>query len=109
MRALGKLVLLITLALAAYGGILAQQAPPSQQSAAAPARSASAQSAQAKAAQTKQAAASGARLFQIHCRRCHQPPQSLSPKAAKTVLMHMRVRALLPEEDYQRILQFLAP
>jgi cytochrome c5 len=62
-----------------------------------------------EARQQREASLPGDQLFQIHCRRCHQPPMTLSPKAARTVLLHMRVRALLPEDEQRRILQFLAP
>jgi len=51
----------------------------------------------------------GGELFEIHCRRCHQYPISIPPKAAATVVSHMRVRALLPADQAQQILKFLAP
>jgi cytochrome c5 len=51
----------------------------------------------------------GEHAFQTHCGRCHNPPQQLSPKAAGSVLRHMRVRATLSEEDEQAILHYIAP
>lgn len=51
----------------------------------------------------------GERKFAIHCGRCHNPPQDLSPKAAPAVLRHMRVRAMLTEEDEKAILNYIAP
>lgn len=51
----------------------------------------------------------GERKFQENCGRCHNPPDSLSPREVKAVLQHMRVRAMLSEEDEQLILKFLAP
>ena len=51
----------------------------------------------------------GERLFQANCGRCHRPPDQLSPKAAGSVLRHMRVRAMLSKEDEQQILKYLAP
>jgi cytochrome c5 len=51
----------------------------------------------------------GERKFATHCGRCHNPPQELSPKAVPAVLRHMRVRAMLTEDDEKAILEFMAP
>jgi mono/diheme cytochrome c family protein len=51
----------------------------------------------------------GERRFQANCGRCHNPPDSLSPREVKAVLQHMRVRAMLSAEDEQLILKYLAP
>ena len=51
----------------------------------------------------------GEHRFQANCGRCHNPPESLSPREVKAVLQHMRVRAMLSAEDEQLILKFLAP
>jgi cytochrome c5 len=51
----------------------------------------------------------GALRFRANCGRCHNAPESLSPREAKAVLQHMRVRALLSEEDEQLILKYIAP
>jgi cytochrome c5 len=51
----------------------------------------------------------GAQRFQQNCGRCHNPPDSLSPREVKAVLQHMRVRAMLSAEDEKLILKFLAP
>lgn len=51
----------------------------------------------------------GERLFEVNCGRCHRPPDQLSPKIVGTVLRHMRVRAMLSEEDQKQILKYLAP
>jgi len=51
----------------------------------------------------------GERRFQANCGRCHNPPESLSPREVKAVLQHMRVRAMLSAEDERLILKFLAP
>jgi mono/diheme cytochrome c family protein len=55
------------------------------------------------------AADDGERLFKAHCGRCHNPPQELSPGEARTVLQHMRVRAMLSKQDEQAILNYIAP
>lgn len=53
------------------------------------------------------AASDGQRKFEIHCGRCHNPPHELSPKAVPAVLRHMRVRAMLTEEDEKAILDYI--
>ncbi len=57
----------------------------------------------------KSAAPDGAALFETHCGRCHNAPQEISPRVAKTVARHMLTRAMLSREDEQAILEFLAP
>jgi cytochrome c5 len=51
----------------------------------------------------------GEKLFNAHCNRCHTAPQELSPRVARTVLQHMRERAMLSKKDEQAILNYLAP
>ena len=51
----------------------------------------------------------GEKRFQINCGRCHNPPEDISPREARAVTRHMRVRAMLSAEDEKLILQFLAP
>lgn len=63
-----------------------------------------------KATTTKQNGADeGERRFRENCGRCHTPPESISPREAKAVLQHMRVRAMLTAEDERLILKYLAP
>jgi hypothetical protein len=57
----------------------------------------------------KTSAKEGEQRFQANCGRCHTPPESLSPREVKAVLQHMRVRAMLSEQDEQLILKYLAP
>lgn len=51
----------------------------------------------------------GERKFQENCSRCHTDPQAISPREAKAVVQHMRVRASLSAEDAELIRRFLAP
>ena len=51
----------------------------------------------------------GAIRFRENCGRCHNPPEAVSPREVKAVLQHMRVRAMLTQEDEQLILKYLAP
>lgn len=53
--------------------------------------------------------AEGEKLFHTHCGRCHNAPENLSPREARAVVRHMRVRATLTNEDERLILKFLAP
>ena len=54
-------------------------------------------------------ASEGERLFKVNCARCHNPPETLSPREATAVVRHMRVRAMLSAEDEKEILRFIAP
>jgi cytochrome c5 len=51
----------------------------------------------------------GEAKFKENCGRCHNPPDSLSPREVKAVVQHMRVRAMLSAEDERLILKYLAP
>jgi cytochrome c5 len=53
--------------------------------------------------------ARGEKLFRTNCGRCHNPPESISPREVRAVVRHMRVRATLTDEDERLILKFLAP
>lgn len=57
----------------------------------------------------KGAQSDGEKKFKTNCGRCHHPPEQLSPHIAGSVLRHMRVRAMLSEEDAREILEYLAP
>jgi len=51
----------------------------------------------------------GAITFDKHCARCHNAPESFSPRISGTILRHMRVRASLSKQEEQDILRFLNP
>ena len=51
----------------------------------------------------------GERKFQQNCSRCHTTPEQLSPRITGTIVMHMRVRASLSDEDAKDILRYLSP
>jgi mono/diheme cytochrome c family protein len=53
--------------------------------------------------------AEGEKLFRVNCGRCHNPPESLSPREVRAVVRHMRVRAVLTDEQERAIVKFLAP
>lgn len=66
-------------------------------------------SAASAAKPARQSAGNGEQKFRENCGRCHIEPQSISPREAKAVVQHMRVRASLSAEDADAILHFLAP
>jgi len=51
----------------------------------------------------------GERVFAQHCSRCHNAPQSFSPRVAGTIVRHMRVRANLTPEEERAVLHFFNP
>ncbi len=55
------------------------------------------------------AGADGEKRFTQQCGRCHTPPVSISPRIAKTVVRHMRIRASLSKEDEELILKYISP
>jgi hypothetical protein len=54
-------------------------------------------------------AAEGEKRFEINCGRCHRPPDNISPRTSRSILQHMRVRAMLTQEDEYYILKYIAP
>lgn len=58
---------------------------------------------------TQSSPSEGEKRFQTNCGRCHNPPENISPREARAVARHMRVRAMLSAEDEKLILEFLAP
>ena len=62
-----------------------------------------------KPAQTTSASNEGEERFRMHCGRCHNPPEDLSPREARAVVRQMRVRARLSAEDERLVLQYVAP
>jgi len=54
-------------------------------------------------------AKSGAQLWAENCQRCHNTPSpsSFSPEQWETIGMHMQTRALLTNEERDKIVSFL--
>ena len=54
-------------------------------------------------------AKSGAQLWAENCQRCHNTPSpaSFSPEQWETIGMHMQTRALLTDEERNKIVDFL--
>lgn len=49
----------------------------------------------------------GEKRFHANCSRCHQAPQKFPPRMMLTITRHMRVRALVTDEDVRLILHYL--
>lgn len=45
--------------------------------------------------------------YKANCTRCHAELPKLRPEGMATVLMHMRVRGNIPDEDARAILEYL--
>jgi mono/diheme cytochrome c family protein len=49
----------------------------------------------------------GEKRFHANCSRCHVAPTKLPPRAAATIIRHMRVRATITDDDTRLILAYL--
>jgi mono/diheme cytochrome c family protein len=49
----------------------------------------------------------GEKRFQANCGRCHQFPHKFPPRMILTIERHMRVRALITDEDMRVIVRYL--
>jgi mono/diheme cytochrome c family protein len=49
----------------------------------------------------------GEQRFRTNCGRCHQSPHKFPPRMMGTIVRHMRVRAMLTEEDMKLILAYM--
>ena len=49
----------------------------------------------------------GEKRFRSNCGRCHMAPHKFAPRTMATVVRHMRVRAIITDEDMRLILRYL--
>jgi mono/diheme cytochrome c family protein len=49
----------------------------------------------------------GEQRFRTNCGRCHQVPHRFPARMMGTIVRHMRVRAMLTEEDMKLILAYM--
>lgn len=49
----------------------------------------------------------GEKRFQTNCGRCHMAPHKFQPRMMGTIVRHMRVRALITDEDMRYILTYM--
>jgi cytochrome c5 len=60
-----------------------------------------------RASDTEAMRIAGEQRFHANCGRCHAAPQKFPPRMMKTVLRHMRVRALITDEDMRLVLFYM--
>lgn len=51
--------------------------------------------------------AEGEKRFRTNCGRCHMAPHRFPPKVMATAIRHMRVRAMITDEDMRLILRYM--
>jgi mono/diheme cytochrome c family protein len=49
----------------------------------------------------------GEKRFRANCSRCHQSPHKYPPRVMATAIRHMRVRAMITDEDTRLILRYM--
>jgi mono/diheme cytochrome c family protein len=49
----------------------------------------------------------GEKRFRTNCGRCHQAPHKFPPRVMAAAIRHMRVRALITDEDMRLILRYM--
>lgn len=50
----------------------------------------------------------GEKRYRENCGRCHQPPHKFSPRTMAMVVRHMRVRAMLTDDDMKYVLYYMS-
>jgi cytochrome c5 len=49
----------------------------------------------------------GEQRFRANCGRCHNAPHKFPPRMMATIVRHMRVRAMITDEDMKLILRYM--
>jgi cytochrome c5 len=49
----------------------------------------------------------GEKRYRANCGRCHQAPRKFPPRAMATAIRHMRVRAMLTEDDMKYVTYYM--
>lgn len=65
------------------------------------------QSVDNQAAQKENMHLEGERRFRSNCARCHAAPPKFPPRMMATIVRHMRVRAMLTDQDMHLILRYM--
>ena len=60
-----------------------------------------------RAAEERTLRAEGEQRFRTNCGRCHMPPHKFPPRMMATAIRHMRVRAMITDEDMRLILRYM--
>ncbi|HEU5233694.1 MAG TPA: cytochrome c [Terriglobales bacterium] len=56
---------------------------------------------------TEWSVAAGEQRYRANCSRCHQAPPKFQPAAMATLVRHMRVRAMITDDDMHAILKYM--
>ena len=56
---------------------------------------------------TEWSIAEGEQRYRANCSRCHQSPPKFQPAAMGTLIRHMRVRAMITDDDMHAILKYM--
>ncbi len=59
------------------------------------------------AEQEQQWTIEGEKRYRANCGRCHQPPHKFPPRAMAMAIRHMRVRAMLTDDDMKYLLYYM--
>jgi mono/diheme cytochrome c family protein len=59
------------------------------------------------AEQEQQWTIQGEKRYRANCGRCHQPPHKFPPRAMAMAVRHMRVRAMLTDDDMKYLLYYM--
>jgi len=65
------------------------------------------QSSRGVSSQERMSRLEGEKRFRANCGRCHQPPHKFPPRIMAAAIRHMRVRAMLTDEDMRLILKYM--
>jgi mono/diheme cytochrome c family protein len=65
------------------------------------------QSSRGDSSEERMARLEGEKRFRANCGRCHQPPHKFPPRVMAAAIRHMRVRAMLTDEDMRMILKYM--
>lgn len=49
----------------------------------------------------------GQKRYATNCGRCHQPPHKFSPREMAMAVRHMRVRAMLTQDDMKFVMYYM--
>jgi mono/diheme cytochrome c family protein len=49
----------------------------------------------------------GEKRYRTNCGRCHQPPQKFPPRVMAMAVRHMRVRAMLTQDDMKYVIYYM--
>ena len=63
--------------------------------------------ARARVTHAELSVADGEQRYRANCSRCHQAPPKFARAAMGTLIRHMRVRAMITDEDMRAILKFM--